>query len=466
MSQYTRRDFVTHTAATSAALWAATHAPLAAAKGKLGAVYDEIERRHDETVARLQAWIKQPSVSAENIGMQEGAELMKKLALDAGFQHAEIVPTKGHPSVFATLDAGAKETLASTSCTTSSRSTPPNGARHPGTRGSSTRPDLGKVMIGRAATNQKGPQAAFLAAMHAIRGAGKKIPVNLVLVAEGEEEVGSPNFAQVCHDTPQVRAALEKCIGIFMPSHSQESDGSVAITLGSKGDIEWTWLRAARNGAAARRATCTRAAAAIDQPAWQLVHALNTLVTPNGDPAIDGFFEHVRPVSAEERAMIDIMAKRMDEKSAMADIGAKVWARNADWRQSIEDLVSRPTVTIEGLVGGYGGPGGKTILPHRMTAKIDMRLVPDMTPEDIMAKLRAHLDKRGFGDIEIVKHGGFNYVSSTPADSKLIQVERRRLPELRHRPDDAAALWRLMAGLRVHRGAAQAARRTFRPRLR
>ena len=123
--------------------------------------------------------------------------------------------------------------------------------------------------------------------------------------------------------------------------------------------------------------------------------------------------------------MIDIMAKRMDEKSAMADIGAKVWARNADWRQSIEDYVSRPTVTIEGLVGGYGGPGGKTILPHRMTAKIDMRLVPDMTPEDIMAKLRAHLDKRGFGDIEIVKHGGFNYVSSTPADAKLIQVERR-----------------------------------------
>ena len=86
--------------------------------------------------------------------------------------------------------------------------------------------------------------------------------------------------------------------------------------------------------------------------------------------------------------MIDIMAKRMDEKSAMDDIGAKVWARNADWRQSIEDYVSRPTVTIEGLVGGYGGPGGKTILPHKMTAKIDMRLVPDMTPEDIMAKLR------------------------------------------------------------------------------
>jgi acetylornithine deacetylase/succinyl-diaminopimelate desuccinylase-like protein len=68
-------------------------------------------------------------------------------------------------------------------------------------------------------------------------------------------------------------------------------------------------------------------------------------------------------------------------------IGVKVWARDANWRQSIEDYISRPTLTIEGLVGGYGGPGGKTILPTKMTAKLDMRLVPDMTPEEVMAKL-------------------------------------------------------------------------------
>ena len=211
-------------------LWAATNAPLAAAasKGELGAIYDEIERRHDETVARLQAWIKQPSISAENIGMEEGAELMKQLALDAGFQHAEIVPTKGHPSVFATLDAGAKETLGLYFMYDVKQADPAEWSSPPWDAKLVECPGLGTVLIGRAATNQKGPQAAFLAAMHAIRGAGKKIPVNLVLVAEGEEEVGSPNFAQVCHDTPHVRAALEKCVGIFMPSHSQESDGSVA----------------------------------------------------------------------------------------------------------------------------------------------------------------------------------------------------------------------------------------------
>src|SRR5262245_11265023 len=172
MPKLSRRDFVSHSAATGAALWAATHATLAVGKVKgLGAIYDEIEHRHDETLARLQAWIKQPSIAAEDIGMQEGAELMKKLALDAGFQHAEIVPTKGHPSVFATLDAGAKQTLGLYFMYDVKQADPAEWSSPPWDAKLVDRPGVGKVLIGRGATNQKGPQAAFLAAMHAIRGA-------------------------------------------------------------------------------------------------------------------------------------------------------------------------------------------------------------------------------------------------------------------------------------------------------
>jgi acetylornithine deacetylase/succinyl-diaminopimelate desuccinylase-like protein len=105
-------------------------------------------------------------------------------------------------------------------------------------------------------------------------------------------------------------------------------------------------------------------------------------------------------------------------------LGIKAWARDAHWRQALEDGVSRATVTIEGLVGGYTGPGGKTILPSKMTAKLDMRLVPDMTPEDIVPKLRAHLDKRGYKDIEIKINGGWNYTSTTPADSAMIKTQQ------------------------------------------
>ncbi len=425
MAKHTRRDFVATTVGATAALWAAAQAAPGTPGKDLKAVYDEIERRHDETIARLREWIRQPSIAAEDTGMREGAELTRRLALDAGFQHAEVVATKGAPSVFATLDAGAKRTLGLYFMYDVKQVDPAEWSSPPWEGRLVEKPGLGTVLMGRAATNQKGPQAALLAALHAIRAAGRKLPVNLVLVAEGEEEIGSPNFAQVVHETPRVRQALEKCLGIFMPSHSQDLDGSVTISLGSKGDIECELVASGEKwGRGPTRDVHSSVAAQLDQPAWHLVQALDTLVTPQGDPAIDGFFEHVRPLTKEEHAMLDILARRTDEKSALEAVGARVWARNANWRQALEDYVSRPTLTIEGLVGGYGGPGGKTVQPHRMTAKLDMRLVPDMTPEDIMAKLAAHLAKRGFGDIEIVKNGGFNYVTSTPADSRLILAEK------------------------------------------
>lgn len=422
MQNVGRREFVQTTLGTGALLAAA---PAAIGAARLDAVYQQVAKGHDAAVLRLQDWIRQATIAAENRGIEDGCRYMMQLARDAGFQHVERIPTRGHPSVFGTLDAGAKRTLGVYFMYDVKQVDPAEWSSPPWEGRLVEKPGLGTVLMGRAATNQKGPQAALLAALHAIRAAGRKLPVNLVLVAEGEEEIGSPNFAQVVHDTPRVRQALEKCLGIFMPSHSQDLDGSVTISLGSKGDIECELVASGEKwGRGPTRDVHSSVAAQLDQPAWHLVQALDTLVTPQGDPAIDGFFEHVRPLTKEEHAMLDILARRTDEKSALEAVGARVWARNANWRQALEDYVSRPTLTIEGLVGGYGGPGGKTVQPHRMTAKLDMRLVPDMTPEDIMAKLAAHLAKRGFGDIEIVKNGGFNYVTSTPADSRLILAEK------------------------------------------
>src|SRR5262245_53529446 len=160
--------------------------------------------------------------------MREGAELMTKLALDAGFQHAEVIATKGHPGVFATLDAGARDTLGLYFMYDVKQADPAEWSSPPWDAKLVEMPGKGTVLIGRGATNQKGPQAALLAALHAIRRAGRRLPVNLVLVAEGEEEIGSPHFPELVM-APRVRAALEKTLGIFMPSHEQESDGSVLI---------------------------------------------------------------------------------------------------------------------------------------------------------------------------------------------------------------------------------------------
>lgn len=415
-----RRDFVAASVAGGAALLAATDSHAADRK----AIYQEVDKRSDEAVARLQQWLKQPSIAAENLGMQEGCDLTRRLALDAGFQQAECIQTKGHPGVFATLDAGARKTLALYFMYDVKQVDPSEWQSPPWEARLVDVPKVGKAVMGRGAVNQKGPQAAFLAALHAIRGAGRKLPVNLVLVAEGEEEIGSPNFPEIVL-TPKVRTALEKSVGIIMPEAAQDLDGSVTITLGAKGDVELDLICSAEKwGRGPANDIHSSLATRVDQPAWRLVQALNTLITTDGEPAIDGFFEHVKPLSAADQAMIDIAAQRMDENLAKQSAGVKTWQHDLPWRESLERSVARPTLTIEGMVGGYTGPGGKTILPSRMTAKLDMRLVPDMTPEDIVAKLKAHLAKRGFGDIEVIVNGGFNYVTSTSPTAALIVAQR------------------------------------------
>ena len=161
----------------------------------------------------------------------------------------------------------------------------------------------------------------------------------------------------------------------------------------------------------------------MDSPAWHLVQALATLVSPDGnDPAIPGFADKARPISAAEKAMVAEAARRLDEGVAKKQLGVDHWVHDVGWRESLELLISRPTVNIEGLVGGYTGPGGKTILPHRAVAKLDLRLVPDMTAAGALAALKAHLAKRGFGDIEVNMTGGYD-PTSTPADATVIRAE-------------------------------------------
>ena len=137
---------------------------------------------------------------------------------------------------------------------------------------------------------------------------------------------------------------------------------------------------------------------------------------------IEGFADKARPLSAAEKAMVAEGARRMDEAQAKKLLGVEHWVGNASWTEALERLVSRPTVNIEGLVGGYTGPGGKTILPHKAAAKLDLRLVPDMTAAEALAALKAHLAKRGYGDIDVRMTGGYD-PTSTAAEAALIRAQ-------------------------------------------
>jgi acetylornithine deacetylase/succinyl-diaminopimelate desuccinylase-like protein len=394
-----------------------------AQQADINPIWVQIEKHHDEAVQRLQEWIKQPSIAAENKGVTEGCDLTMRLLRDAGFGEVTRIPTDGQPGIFATLDAGAPDTLGLYFMYDVKQVDPSEWSSPPWAAALVEKPALGTVLIGRGAVNQKGPEAAFIAALHAIRAAGRKLPVNLVLVAEGEEEIGSPHFPQIVR-RPEVTAALRRCTGIFMPSAEQDLDGTVTMTLGAKGVVELELVSSGeRWGRGPRHDVHSSNKARIDSPAWHLVEALVTLVSPDGnDPAIEGFADNARPLSASEKAMIADAARRMNEGSAKRQLGVEHWVHDVSWEQALELLVSRPTVNIEGLVGGYTGPGGKTILPHRAVAKIDMRLVPDMKAGEALAALKAHLVKRGFGDIEVNMTGGYD-PNSTPADVALVRAQ-------------------------------------------
>ena len=163
--------------------------------------------------------------------------------------------------------------------------------------------------------------------------------------------------------------------------------------------------------------------AMIDSPVWRLVQALSTLVTADGNtPAIDGFMDNVRPLGAEDKARIVAAAKKFTEQQYKVMSGALKWIDDLPFLAALERLESMPTVNIEGIYGGYTGPGGKTVLPHQAAAKLDLRLVPGQTADEALAKLKAHRAKRGYGDIEVNMTGGYN-PTRTPVDAPLIQAQ-------------------------------------------
>ncbi len=420
----------------------AASALLAAADSDVAALKAQIARDHDRSVRRLQDWIRQPAIAAEDRGFPAGAEHMAKLLREVGFQHAEIIPTKGKPGVFATLDAGAAKTVGVYFMYDVKQFDPKEWSSPPLDAAIVERPGLGKVVIGRGAVNQKGPQSALLAALDAFRASGKKLPVNLVLVAEGEEEIGSPNIRDlVLH--PRVEAALKKTIGVFLPHATQGLDGTVTVNLGAKGIIECELTaEAATWGRGPMRDTHSSFKAMVDSPVWRLVQALATLVTPDGNtPAIDGYMTRVPPLSAADKALIATAAQRLSETQYRVATGAKKWIDDLPFLAALERLESMPTVNIEGIYGGYTGVGGKTILPHKASAKLDLRLVPGMTAAESLALLKAHLAKRGYGDITVNMTGGYN-PTRTPADAPLIQAQVAVLRRAGIEP----VLWPWLAG--------------------
>src|SRR5712672_3361123 len=309
-----------------------------AATTDLAAIKAEVARRHDEAVKRLQDWIALPSIAAENRNYPAGAEYMAKLLHDAGFQQALIVNTEGKPGVYATLDAGAPKTVGLYFMYDVKQFDPAEWTSPPLEARLVDKPNLGKVIVGRGAVNQKGPESAFLAALHAIRGAGKKMPVNLVMVAEGEEEIGSPHIGQLVH-RPEVEAALRKAGGVFMPAASQDLDGIVTVSLGAKGVVELELVSSGEKwGRGPTKDIHSSLKAMVDSPAWHLIKALDTLVSADGNTITIDNYPQPRPLNADEKAMIANASKLRSEAQSKKSLGVQHWIGDLPWVEANERL--------------------------------------------------------------------------------------------------------------------------------
>lgn len=440
-SYFNRREFI-QGALAGAALASLPVSVFGADNSDMQAVLAQVPKMHDDNVKRLQEWIALPSIAAENLNFPQGPDYMAKLAREAGFTDVMIIPTSGKPGVFGIIDAGAPTTVGIYFMYDVKQFDPSEWSSPPLEGKIVDKEGLGKICVGRGAVNQKGPENSFLGALRAFQAAKVKLPVNLVLVCEGEEEIGSPHFPEIVRN-PKVTAPLEKSIGIFMPSAAQGPDGNVEIDLGAKGVVELELVSTGEKwGRGPSHDVHSSLEAAVDSPTWHLVQALNTLIEPDGHtPAVTGFFDKAKPLTPAQIDMIKAVAARRSEEVLKKQLGVQHWTGDKNYVDAMIALESKPTINIEGLVAGYTGPGGKTVLPHRAVAKIDMRLVPDMTASGTLELLKDYLAKKGFGDIEVNMSGGYDPNQTSP-DTKLIQAQMATYKKLGQDP----LLWPRSAG--------------------
>jgi acetylornithine deacetylase/succinyl-diaminopimelate desuccinylase-like protein len=394
-------------------------ASIAPYRGDHARVYAHIQANLPQHLAELQRWVRQPSISAQNVGVREMAELLRDDLLALGFKEAELVPTDGHPGVFGWYDAGAPRTLL-VYMMYDVQPVDPEDWRVPPFAGEVVDHDAGKVLMARGATNQKGPERAFLNAVSSIIASEGRLPVNLFVVAEGEEELGSLHYPQVV--APYVDR-LRTAAGAFFPFFSQNILGAATMTLGVKGVTYWEIeATGSERGGPTKAEIHGSMKALADSPVWRLVQALSTLTSPDGNTiTVPGYRDSVRQPNDEERQLLRGMLASWDEQTIKRQFAVERWIDGIEGEEALVRYLCDTTLNIDGIWGGYSGEGMKTILPHKATAKVDSRLVPNQTPEEATRLIRAHLDAQGFDDVELRVLCGYPPAQTSIASS-LVQA--------------------------------------------
>ncbi len=389
--------------------------------GEHPAVYAHIDENLDAHLSHLVRWVRQRSISAQNIGVRDMARLLAQDLTFLGFSEVTLVESAGHPGVWGYYDAKAQKTLV-IYMMYDVQPVNPEDWRVPPFAGEIVDHELGKVLMARAATNQKGPERAFLNALSSIIAVEGTLPVNLMVLAEGEEELGSPNFPEI---VDAYADRLKTADGVFFPFNSQTPSGKVSLFLGVKGIVYFELEATGSSSGGPADAEIHGSYKAIaDAPAWRLVQALASLTSDDGNVIeVPGYYDSIRPPSEEEVWVFNgaVVGWEQREAEIRKGFGIAEWIDGISGRASLARLTFGTTLNIDGVWGGYTGVGVKTILPHKATAKLDSRLVPNQTPTEALQLIRAHLDSNGFDDIVLRKISGYP-PAQTSVDTPLVRA--------------------------------------------
>jgi acetylornithine deacetylase/succinyl-diaminopimelate desuccinylase-like protein len=392
-------------------------------------VFAHIDQNIDAHVHNLQKWIQQPSISNSGEGIPESAEMVKGFFDELGCQQTQVYDvgvteygTPGNPVVYAKCDEGAEKTLLIYWMYDTMPITQPDAWHNPPFEARLVeQPPYKKVLIGRGATNSKGPQMAQLNAFRAIKAVHGKLPVNLIIVAEGDEERMDIGLRKWVKDHPEL---LEGADAMYLFG-GQNPSGSAGYGGGSEGCV---YVELTTSGTAWGRGPTDSDIhgsnkRSVDSPAWRHMKMLASLVSNDGNtPLIDGFFDNMEPLTPEQLDDLKTAAARTDMKVAAQNVGVARYISDDPFTM-LKMQRYGTSFNIDGIWGGnmYAGGAG-AILPNKITSKHNFRYVPNMTGPDIVKKLRAQLDKNGYKDVEVKVIGDVPWAkmnSATPIGEAL-----------------------------------------------
>lgn len=346
----------------------------------------------DDSLAELSRLCAQPSVSAQMLGIHECAELVGEMLRQRGFK-VEIIPTEGSPVVYAEAEGDSDKTLLFYNHYDVQPPEPLELWETP-----PFQPTIrGGKMYARGVSDDKGHIQCRLSALDAVKALRGSYPCRIKFVVEGEEETSSVHLEEFVI-THAKKLKADACVWEF---GSVNHEGTPVQHLGLRG-ICYVELRVKTGTLDAHSGL---GGSTFPNAAWRLVWALNTLKGPDEHIRIPGHYDNVKPPSARD---LELIAKLPDDSDDMLKrYGLKGFLKGMTGGPELRrEEVFVPTCTLCGLTAGYQGPGSKTVLPAQASAKVDFRLVPDQTPQEILEKLRKHLDAEGFSDIEITYLGG------------------------------------------------------------